>query len=287
MNWLNLLTPWHFSPTVVITAAVFAGLYLRGCRRIKVSWPCQLSFWLGMLLLYLALHTRVDYYAEREFFIHRAQHAVLHHLGPFLIALAAPADALVAGLPRGWYERFIQPAARAQPLRFLIRFFTHPITATTIFVGLIWFWLVPGIHFYAMLDIHLYLLMNWSMAADGILFWYLALDRRPSPPARYQPGIRILLLLVVIPPQILPGALLTFASHNIYPLYDLCGRAFSGIAALADQSLGGLILWIPTSMMSVIGALIILAAWFKDSEAKEPLRPTATNADSQDKNAPA
>src|SRR5690606_40966631 len=48
------------------------------------------------------LHTRIDYYAERMFFIHRFQHLVLHHLGPLLIMGAYPGQVLRAGLPMAW-----------------------------------------------------------------------------------------------------------------------------------------------------------------------------------------
>lgn len=267
MNVLSLLEPWLFSPTVVIATAVTATLYVRGCRIERPSWNRQLSFWSGLTLLYLAMHTRLDYYAEREFFIHRGQHAILHHVGPFLIALAWPGPALRAGLPRGWAERLSGRRTRPWPVQAAAAALTNPIVTAGLFVGLIWLWLVPTVHFYAMLDVRLYRLMNWSMALDGILFWYLVLDPRPAPPARLGPGVRVLLLIAVIPPQILTGAMITFATHNIYPLYDLCGRAFAGIDSITDQTLGGLILWIPSTMMSVAGAIIALWFWFRNREA--------------------
>ena len=51
------------------------------------------------MLLYVSLHTQLDYYAEHQFFIHRLQHLVLHHLGPFLIVLSSPGTTLLAGMP--------------------------------------------------------------------------------------------------------------------------------------------------------------------------------------------
>lgn len=266
MSALSLLVPWLPSPTVVLSTAVFAVLYFRGCRREPVAWNRQLSFWLGLVLIYAAMHTRLDYYAEREFFIHRTQHVVLHHLGPFLIALAWPGSALRAGLPEAWRGRRYEQAVAFPPVRWLHAVFTNPIITASLFVGLIWLWLVPEVHFYAMLDVRLYRLMNWSMLLDGLLFWYLVLDPRPSPPARFGPGVRVLLIVAVIPPQIVSGAMITFATHSIYPLYDLCGRAFAGIDSLTDQTIGGLILWIPSTMMSIAGAVFALYFWFRTKE---------------------
>jgi putative membrane protein len=45
--------------------------------------------------------------------------------------------------------------------------------------------------------------------------------------------------------------------HELYPIYSICGRAFE-LSPLADQQMGGLILWIPAAMMSVIGMLVVL-----------------------------
>ena len=56
-----------------------------------------------MLILYLSMHTRLDYYAERMFFIHRLQHLVLHHLGPLLIILMSVTFLKEKVEPARWY----------------------------------------------------------------------------------------------------------------------------------------------------------------------------------------
>ena len=96
MTLLYWLEPWEPSPTVVIVMLLAALLFARGVRKAKVSLARQLSFWFGLAALYVALHTRLDYFFEHEFFMHRAQHLVLHHLGPFFIALSYPGAALRA-----------------------------------------------------------------------------------------------------------------------------------------------------------------------------------------------
>jgi len=267
MGW-ELLVPWQPSPTVVVAVLLSAFLYWRGGRRVRVSWSRRVAFWGGLGLIYVALHTRVDYYAEREFFVHRLQHLALHHLGPFLIALAVPGPTLRAGLPVGWRCALRRLLAWA-PVRIVVDFLTQSVVTGVLFVGLIWLWLLPGVHFYAMLDVRLYRLMNWSMVLDGLVFWLLVLDRRPAPPARLKPAVRVLLLAAVIPPQVVSGALITFSPRQLYPLYELCGRAFSGIDARTDQTVGGLILWIPSIMMCMAGAVLALYFWYRISERRE------------------
>jgi putative membrane protein len=272
MEWFK---PWEGSPTVVVAFALFGALYLRGSRRRPASWPRQFAFWIGFGLLYAALHTRVDYYSEHEFFIHRLQHLVLHHLGPFLIALSHPGAALRTGVPLGWRAHRLRSIERSRLSRWVLAFLLNPVIAPLLFVGLIFFWLWPPVHFAAMLDVRLYRVMNWSMAIDGLLFWWLILDPRPKPPARLLPGLRIIIALTVMLPQILLGAYVTFTHRDLYPIYALCGRAFGGIAPATDQYLGGLIIWIPSSMMSVVAALIAMRNWLAADARRHPKAATA------------
>ncbi|TKC83810.1 cytochrome c oxidase assembly protein [Trinickia terrae] len=271
MNLLYWLEPWEPSPTVAVAALVAAVVFARGAKKARMSLRRQLSFWFGLVALYVALHTRLDYYFEHEFFMHRAQHLVLHHLGPFFIAWSYPGAALRAGIPLSWRQRFIRPTLAARPVRIALDVLFHPVVAVVLFVGLIYFWLLSPIHFKAMLDWRLYRVMNWSMVVDGLMFWWLVLDPRPAPPARLAPGRRIMMVVAAIPPQIVLGALIFFTPRELYPIYSICGRAFTWISPIRDQQIGGLLLWIPGSMMSVFGALIALRHWMRLSE-RERLR---------------
>ena len=172
---------------------VFGALYLRGSLTRPASAARQLAFWAGFGLLYAALHTRLDYYSEHEFFVHRLQHLVLHHLGPFFIALSHPGTALRSGLSLGWRIRSVAPdrAQRGDTMAARVPAESDhrgvPLRRSDLLLAL------AAVHFDAMLDARLYRAMNWSMAIDGLLFWWLILDPRPCPPARLAPGLRIIL----------------------------------------------------------------------------------------------
>lgn len=60
-------------------------------------------------------------------------------------------------------------------------------------------------------------------------------------------------------PQILIGALIVFAHHDIYPYYRYCGRFFSSVGPLTDQLLGGIAIWIPPAMMSAVAGIVVLS----------------------------
>lgn len=256
IDWMHWVVPWETSPTLVLLFIVSAWLFVRGQRVHHVTVARQVFFWLGWVALYLSLHTMLDYYAERMFFMHRIQHLVLHHAGPLLIMAAYPGSVMRAGLPFGWrlkLARFNQSI----PGRTLIAVLTNPIIVPALFVFLVVVWLIPSVQFYSMLDWRLYRLMNWSVVVTGFMYWNLILDRRPCPPAMMSPGGRVISPIVTMAPQMVAGAVIAFTERDLYPLFDLCGRAIA-MSAQTDQMIGGLTMWIPAAMTEVIGLLVAL-----------------------------
>lgn len=253
MNPLQWLVPWEPSLAVAIATVVMALLFIKGGGRCRLRFRQKLYFWTGLLTLYAVAHTQIDYYAEHAFFIHQLQSLVLHQLGPFLIALARPWAVLSAGMPQA-IRRLIQRISVLRSMRWTLNALFHPAAAVLVFAGLTIFWLLPSVHFIAMLDWRVYRLMNWSMVLNGLMFWGLVLDSR----SQWSPGSRITTMLAAAPPQILMGILIFFTPRELYPIYTLCGRAFTGMSPLTDQQLGGLILWMHGTMMSVIGILIVI-----------------------------
>ncbi len=256
MDLLSWLVPWEFSPALLLCFAVGIYLFVRGQRVHRVSTVRKIFFWTGLVLLYLSMHTLLDYYDERMFFMHRIQHLVLHHLGPLVLMAAYPGSVMRAGLPLTWrsaLRRFNQTV----PGRALIATLTNPIFVPALFVFLVIIWLIPSVQFYSMLDWRLYRVMNWSVVISGFMYWNLILDRRPSPPAAMSPGGRVISPIVTMAPQMVAGAVIAFTEKDLYPLFDLCGRAIP-MEAVTDQAIGGLTMWIPAAMTEVVGLLVAL-----------------------------
>src|ERR1700758_2357876 len=126
MNLLYWLAPPGVSPSLLIALLLPAILFVRGARKARLSLARRLSFWFGLIALCVVLHTRLDYFFEHEFFMHRLQHLVLHHLGPFFIALSYPGAALRAGIPFSWRQRFVRPALQTPVVRKLLDVVMHP-----------------------------------------------------------------------------------------------------------------------------------------------------------------
>ncbi len=251
--------PWEFSWLVQLSIWGAVIIYIRGLYSgtAPVFWR-GFAFLAGVLLMYVVTQTHFDYWSQYMFFVHRGQHLVLHHLAPFLIALAAPGAVLAAGVPSPVKRWFAGQNWLSNTWLRVYRFLQQPFLASFLFVGLIAFWLIPEVHFDAMLSEKLYWIMNWSMALDGLLFWWLMLaDTRDRVTPQLSYGVRMLLLAAIMVPQIIIGARLAFSQQIVFDVYAVCGRAWP-ISPLTDQQLGGLITWIPAAMMSVVAALILL-----------------------------
>ncbi|HEY1795404.1 MAG TPA: cytochrome c oxidase assembly protein [Stellaceae bacterium] len=263
--------PWDFSPTVYLGTVLAGFWYIRGIALAPAEarpavWR-RIAFALGLALIYAVLQTRFEYWSQHMFFLNRIQHDVMHHLGPFLIALSWPGAAIARGMPAP-----LRRVAGGGPVAGAIRIVQQPLLAGFLFVGLVYFWLIPAVHFRAMIDPTLYAVMNASMVIDGLLFWFLVLDPRPRPPARASFGVRAALSFGVMFPQIALGAFVALTHRDLYSYYDLCGRLFPSLGALSDQHIGGIVIWIPPAMMSVLGMGLVLNAYRLHEEIEERAR---------------
>ena len=263
---LKWIVPWEFSWVFLLTFLVACVLYVRGCRRFNVSVGRRIAFWTGMAMVYLSLHTYLDYFAEHEFFMHRIQQVLLHHLAPLLIIASYPGSVLRAGMPLRLRVRLWRPALRSWPWRCFRAVFLNPAVATILFVAFIIVWLIPSMQTLAMLDWRIYRFMNWSMIVSGFIYWWLVLDHRPHPPGRMTAGVRVLSPGLTMSPQILAGAIVTFSKTDLYPIFEICGRAFT-FNVLTGQLAGGVIMWVPAAIIESIGGLLAMRQWVKLSRS--------------------
>ena len=264
--------PWTFGPAIYAGTAFPTLWYVRGLlgtpRDARPGIGRIVLFALGTGLIWAVLETRYLYLSQHAFFLNRIQHLVMHHLGPFLIALSWPGATLWRGAPP-----IVRRACTCRPVTAFLVVIQNPVLAGVLFAGLIAFWLEPTIHFPAMLAPPLYALMNWSMILDGLLFWFLVLDPRPMPLARISYPVRLLTVLLVEFPQILIGSRIALSSRDLYPSYDLCGRLFPSLGPIEDQHIGGIIIWIPAAMMSAVAFMLIMNNLRRHEDSLTPFDP--------------
>jgi putative membrane protein len=254
---LPYIFPFVFNPLIFIGCWLVFLWCLRGLKRIapeqKPGRTRQIFFLAGLAGIYFVLQTHFEYVSQHMFCLNRTQAVVLGMASPFAIAIGWMGDVLALGAPgfvvrwcKGFWRRF--------------SWLAHPFPATLIFLVTTDFWLIPSVHFAAMLNPALYAVMNISCLLGGLLFWLMVLDPRPKPPARFSYLVRAATGFLVMFPQIAISSTIALSSQDLYPFYSICGRLFPGISAGYDQLLGGIIQWIPPGMMNTAALLLSLNA---------------------------
>ena len=260
---------WNPNPLPSLALFLAAYLYLTGLNRWPIpshpvrAWQ-RVSFFAGLLAIFVALQTPVDPLAEHYFSIHQAQHLVLRMIGPVLILLGAPMTPMLKGLPPWALFGLIRPLVRNLWARRAYLFITNPILTTLLFLGFLYLWQVPTLHGMAVRNDYIHELMHSSMLISGFLFWWLVIDPKPHR-SRLHPGLRVLYLGLIIIPNTLLGAGITFNGDFIYDVYTEVERPFE-LPLLIDQQLGGLLLWVVGDMMSILVAGIVMVHWFQQEE---------------------
>lgn len=252
---------WRLTADIVIPTALAALVYAAGMvRRSAVTEPApwwrHSLFFAGLAAVFLALQSPIDPIAERLFLIHQIQHLLLRMVGPMLIALAWPQGDLIAGLPATIRRTLLAPVVANGAIRGVFGTVSDPVVATAMFIGALYFWQIPRYHDLALLNEPVHYVMHATMLLAGLVFWWRIFDRRPPGPGlRY--GVRLMMLWLVILSNILLGAYIALKNPVLYGAYDVLGRLFD-YAPLADEQVGGFVIWIPSSMMCVVAVLIVI-----------------------------
>jgi putative membrane protein len=222
----------------------------------------QAFFLFGIAATYFVLQTRFEYLTQHMFFLNRIQAVTLGMVTPFCIAIGWMPAILARGAP-AW----LLAICRSRAVAAIGKYLFHPVPAMAVFLVTSDIWLIPSVHFAAMINPTLYAVMNLSCLLGGLLFWLVCLDPRPTPQARFSYLARAGTGFLVMFPQIAISSYIALTSQDLYAFYTLCGRIFPSISPAYDQMLGGMIQWIPPGMMNTAALIISLNA-LRLSDAK-------------------
>jgi putative membrane protein len=259
----TLATAVTLSPLLLVPLAVFAALYATGLRRLwrgghagrGVSVAESVGFACGMIALLLATVWPFDALGEWSLAAHMAQHMLLLAVAPPLLLSARPRAALAAALPPDW-SRALHRATQAcaiAPLRSLA-------AATLANAAVMWGWHSPAALELALASEAVHWLMHASFLLAGLWLWTLLWQRLRDDAAGGALAGTVAIVVVMMQMGFL-GALLTFSRRGLYPFY-LDRAPQLGLDALADQQLAGLIMWVPSCLPYLAGAVWLLAREF-------------------------
>jgi putative membrane protein len=266
---------WPLTPDITLATLLAAWVYIAGQRPLsaldddRFALLRHFAFFGGLAALFIALQSPIEPISDHLFVVHQVEHMLLRTTAPMLLVLAAPQAALLRGLP-GWARRFVVSPLLGSPVVRALGILGHPAVATILFVGTTYFWMVPRYHDIAILDEPIHYLWHTTLLLSGLIFFWRILDPRPYPRGASL-GVRLFMFWIASIGNILLGSYLSFKHQVLYHAYDEMGRLF-GINPVTDETYGGLVMWIPGTMMFVATAMLMIYRWAQMEERSDRRR---------------
>jgi cytochrome c oxidase assembly factor CtaG len=260
----DLWSAWEFNPGVVAPLLLSAMLYAWGQRKQPAGFTSlqRMAFWLGWLSLATALVSPLHPLGEVLFSAHMVQHEILMLISAPLLVFSRPLVTFLWALPMsarrrlgGWSKR----KTIALPWKVL----TAPLAAWLIHAAAIWAWHAPYLFQLTLRSDFAHTLQHLSFFLSALLFWWAVFFARGC--KAY--GSAFLCVFTTAVHTGILGALLTFSPHLWYAAYRTTTQAW-GLTPLEDQQAGGLIMWVPASLIYLATGLILIAAWIKESDLR-------------------
>jgi cytochrome c oxidase assembly factor CtaG len=215
----------------------------------------------------VALGPPLHHLSETRFAMHMVQHELLMTVAaPFLVA-GFPLAAAARRLPRRT-QRALARARWRHGLERAWHALTHPGLAFTLHGAAIWGWHVPALFDRSVTMPAVHALQHASFIGTALLFWASVL--RP----RHGEGIAVMSLFLTTMHTTLLGALIALAGRPWYLAYE--GRTIGSL--LADQQLGGYIMWMPGGMSYAIAAFVLAGRWLAPRPRRALVAPFALAA---------
>jgi cytochrome c oxidase assembly factor CtaG len=272
-----LLGAWDLRPEVILTLGLAAVLHLLGWRRLKQRTGGRFraglrpaSYLIGLAVLGFALMSPLDTLVQELFFMHMIQHLLIIAIAAPLLWLADPFPFSMWGLPAGLRREVGRLLARDSLLRQLLRTISQPGVVWMTFVIILIGWHDPNMYDAALIHPVVHDIEHLTFFFAAMLYWWQVVGAAPHVRRRLSRGVRLGLLLAMVPPMAITGIVIALSTNPIYPYYTTRPRLW-GLSAVQDQMISGIIMWIPGSMMLILGALVLLWKMLGREAAKPPL----------------
>jgi putative membrane protein len=290
-----VVSHWSANVEVLAGGLVIAAVHLAGvrgamadARRAGPAVPDGLvreaiAFDAGLAVVLLALVSPVAYWSRDFIWVRSLQDLLLAVVAPPLIVLGAPWLPLRRGLSprRGGpvpaaaaeaLESVTTGAAaavsgvRAGPKRPAGGWLSWPVAVSAAFTVAWCGWHVPVLYDAALRYPVVSAAEVVSYLGVGVLFWLQLIGSRPLTP-RFRPLQRFMLIGGTVVTSTILGMVLGFSANVLYPAYRGAGHNHL-LTVVADQQLGGAILWVLVLPAYIIAGVALLLRWLNDEESE-------------------
>jgi cytochrome c oxidase assembly factor CtaG len=257
----DIFADWSLPVWLTISVVLTAAIYLRGwlairrTRRSQFSDMRLASFFTGLAVLWLAIGSPMDGFADVLLSAHMVEHLLLMSVVPPLLLYGLPVVPLLRGLPAGLRRTVLGPLFRASSLRRFAHWLVTPIVAwiamNLAFLG----WHVPAAYDFALNHENWHVVEHLCFLASSMLFWWCVLRPWPAGKQRQTWGILLYLVSADVVNTLL-SAFLAFCGRPVYAYYVQHPNPFN-VSPVDDQTLGAVIMWVFGSIIFLLPAFAI------------------------------
>jgi putative membrane protein len=194
----------------------------------------------------------------------RRNRAGLAAVAVLAVAFVSPLCALSSALFSARVVHHVLLVAIAAPLLAWSMPARRPSGAGLAFAAstaMLWAWHLPAAYDLALAHMGAYWLMQLSLLGSAVWFWRAVFGAGRSP-------VEALALVVAGFAQMgMLGAILTFAPAPLYAAHATAPLAW-GLMPLADQQLGGLLMWIPAGLPYALAGIAVARAGWADLQGR-------------------
>lgn len=214
--------------------------------------------------------------ANQSFLVHQLQTLTLRAVIPLLLVLwVLQIPSLLASLTQSPSSR-----ARGRVQRLIttvVGNFSPLAVAFILFVTSLYVWKIPAIHDAIVSNGVVHQIQHVSLIMTGLLFFGYVFDQRP-PPVSSGYGQRVVALIGAIFANIPIGSALVLKGTIWYTAYGDSERW--RLSPQDDEILGGIVIWIVSSLLGLIAVLFLLRQWtaFESNQGNSQCRAAISPA---------
>ena len=262
--------PWFLTSTIVLTMIVYVRGYfaIRKTRReLFPEWRLY-SFLLGMAMLWLAIGSPMDGFADALLSAHMVEHLILMSIVPPLMLLGYPAVPMLRGLPAPFVRTVFGPLLRSQALLKLGQSLTKPVVAWLAMNAAYVLWHLPRAYDFALDNERVHDFEHICFLGTSILFWWPLIQPWPAKQRSYGWAILLYLLTADFVNTALCGYL-AFCDHPLYVYYQR--QNIFHIDLMADQVLGAGFMWVIGSTIFLVPAIVLTFRMLQPSPQRQAI----------------
>lgn len=266
-NGLDLLLAWSLEAHVLLPLLAAALIYRWAVGVVRRAHPDNqvpryrvAAWYLGLVVLVIALASPVATYDTTLFAAHMVQHLLLVMVAAPLLALGAPITLLLRVASPAARARFVLPFLHSRVVRIL----AFPVVAWVVFAAVMWASHFSSL-FGAALDNELMHVAEHALyLGSALLFWWPVVGADPSPWRLPHPA-RVAYLFLGMPQSSFLGLAIFSAPAPLYEHYATLNRSW-GPTPLVDQQWAGGFMWAGGDAAFLVAMIVALWVWLRAEE---------------------